>query len=118
MTLAELRNALSGISGFDKKVAYRAFPVGAAPALPFICYLDTSTDNFIADNEVYAVIHGIDVELYTQYKDQQSEALIEACLKDLGIVWQKYDEYLDSESMYEVIYSFNIQQTFQPHTTT
>lgn len=118
MTLAELRTALSSISGFNKKVAYRAFPVGAAPALPFICYLDTSTDNFIADNEVYAVIYGIDVELYTQYKDQKSEALVEACLNDLGIVWQKYDEYIDSEAMYEVIYSFNIQQTYQPHTTT
>jgi len=118
MTLADLRIALSGINGFDKKVAYRAFPVGAAPALPFICYLDTSTDNFIADNEVYAVIYGVDVELYTQYKDQQSEALVEACLSDLGIVWQKYDEYIDSEAMYEVVYSFNIQQTFQPHTTT
>ena len=118
MTLADLKNALSSISGFDKKVAYRAFPVEAAPALPFICYLDISTDNFIADNEVYAVIYGIDVELYTQYKDQQSEALVEACLNDLGIVWQKSDEYIDSESMYEVIYSFSIQQTYQPHTTT
>lgn len=118
MTLAELKNALASIRGFDKKVAYRAFPVGAAPELPFICYLDTSTDNFIADNEVYAVIHGVDVELYTQNKDQKSESLVEACLKDLGIVWQKYDEYIDDQSMYEVIYSFNIQQTYQSHVTT
>lgn len=118
MTLADLKSALSSISGFDKKVAYRAFPVGAAPELPFICYLDTSTDNFIADNEVYAVIYGIDVELYTQFKDQKSETLVEACLNDLGIVWQKSDEYIDDQSMYEVIYSFNIQQTYQPTTTT
>ena len=118
MTLADLKTALSGISGFNGKVAYRSFREGAAPALPFICYLDTSTDNFIADNEVYAVIYGVDVELYTQYKDQQSEALVEACLNDLGIVWQKYDEYIDSESMYDIVYSFSIQQTYQPHTTT
>ena len=118
MTLAELKVALSSINGFDKKVAYRAFPVGAAPELPFICYLDVNTDNFIADNEVYAVIYGIDVELYTQFKDQESEAKVEACLSDLGIVWQKADEYISDESMYEVIYSFNIQQTYTPHTTT
>ena len=118
MTLAELKTALSGISGFNKKVAYRAFPTGSAPELPFICYLDTSTDNLFADNEVYAVIYGVDVELYTRYKDQKSESLIEACLNDLGIAWQKYDEYIDSESMYEVVYSFSIQQTYQPTTTT
>lgn len=110
MTLAELMTALSSIDGFENKVAYRAFPVGNAPELPFICYLDVSTDNFIADNEVYAVIYEIDVELYTRYKDLTSESLVEECLKGLGIAWNKYDEYIDSDNMYEVVYSFNIQQ--------
>ena len=112
MTLAELKTALAGIDGFEDKVAYRAFPVGAAPELPFICYLDVSTDNFIADNEVYAVIYEVDVELYTRYKDLESESKVEECLKGLGIVWNKYDEYIDSESMYEVVYSFSIQQVY------
>ena len=112
MTLAELKTALASIDGFENKVAYRAFPVGAAPALPFICYLDVSTDNMFADNEVYAVIYEIDVELYTQFKDLASESKVEECLKGLGISWNKSDEYIDSENMYEVIYSFNIQQVY------
>ena len=112
MTLADLKNALSSIDGFEKKVAYRAFPVGAAPELPFICYIDVSTDNFMADNEVYAVIYEIDVELYTRYKDPASESLVEKCLKDHGIVWNKFDEYIDSENMYEVVYTFSIQQVY------
>ena len=28
MTLADVKTMLSGITGFDKKVAYRAFPEG------------------------------------------------------------------------------------------
>lgn len=112
MTLAELKTALASINGFEDKVAYRAFPVGMAPELPFICYMDVSTDNFIADNEVYAVIYEVDVELYTQYKDPTSEELIEECLKGLGIVWNKSDEYIDSENAYEVVYSFSIQQVY------
>ena len=112
MTLADLKDALSSIDGFEKKVAYRAFPVGAAPELPFICYMDVGTDNFVADNEVYSVIYEIDVELYTRYKDPESEAAVEQCLKDHGIVWNKSDEYIDSENMYEVVYTFSIQQVY------
>ena len=118
MTLAEIKNALTGIDGFDKKVAYRAFPTGKAPELPFICYLANSTENLFADNEVYAVIHGIDVELYTQYKDQQTELKVEECLESLGIAWEKAEEYIDSENMYEVIYSFNIYDSYQIQLTT
>jgi hypothetical protein len=112
MTLAELKSALASIDGFENRVAYRAFPVGAAPELPFICYVDVSTDNFMADNQVYAVIYDVDVELYTQYKDPATESLVEACLKGLGIAWNKSDEYIDSENMYEILYSFSIQQVY------
>lgn len=112
MTLAELKTALASIDGFENKVAYRAFPVGAAPGLPFICYMDVATDNLFADNEVYSVIYEIDVELYTQYKDPEIEGKVEQCLKSLGIAWNKSDEYIDSENMYEVLYSFSIQQVY------
>ena len=62
MTLAELNSILKSIPGFEKKVAYRAFPKGKAPALPFICYLATQTNNFDADNTVYHVIQNVDIE--------------------------------------------------------
>ena len=110
MTLAEIYTMLTGITGFSKKVAYRSFPKGEAPALPFICYLDTQTNNFVADNRVYAVIQEIDIELYTKTKDITSEALIEAALAANNIVWEKYEEYLDDEKVYEVIYTFTTNQ--------
>ena len=108
MTLKELNDALKSISGFSNKVAYRAFPFGKAPKLPFICYLATSTDNFDADNSVYHVLQGVDVELYTAKKDVATETLIEAKFAELNIVWDKYEEWLDSEECYEIVYSITL----------
>lgn len=110
MTLSQLRSVLESIDGFENKVAYRSFPVGQAPKLPFICYLDTGTSNFVADNVVYAVIQEVDVELYSQYKDVASEALIEAKFAENSIVWEKYEEFITDENCYEVIYTFSINQ--------
>lgn len=108
MTLKELNVALQSITGFEKKVAYRAFPVGKAPKLPFICYLATSTDNFDADNKVYHVIQEVDIELYTKNKSEETESLIEAKLAEINLVWDKYEEWLDSEECYEIIYTVRI----------
>lgn len=115
MTLKDLNNALQSISGFSKKVAYRAFPVGKAPKLPFICYLCTNTNNFDADDFVYQVIQEVDVELYTAKKDEVSEAAVEAVLNENGLVWEKYEEYLDSENCYMITYTVQLVIT---HTTT
>lgn len=111
MTLTELSTALRSISGFDKKVAYRAFPVGKAPKLPFICYLCTNTDNFFADGETYQVIQGVDVELYTEKKDVETESAIESKLAEYGIGWEKYEDYLDSENCYMITYSIELVMT-------
>lgn len=108
MTLAEINSILKSIPGFEKKVAYRAFPKGKAPALPFICYLATQTNNFNADNHVYHVIQGVDIELYTRRKDYTSEAAVEAALNANNIIWEKYEEYLDDEEMYMITYEVEV----------
>lgn len=108
MTLVELYTALSSISGFDKKVVYRAWPVGEAPALPFIVYLVQGSDNFGADDIVYKPINRVDIELYSKNKDTTSEGLIEALLESLSIYWEKEEVYLDDEKCYEIIYSIEV----------
>lgn len=110
MSLSEVFEMLNNIAGFEGKVAYRAFPVNHAPALPFICYLDTSTDNFFADNKVYTIIQEIDIELYSVMKDFTSESLIEEALNANNLTWQKYEEYIPDESMYEVVYTVTVNQ--------
>ena len=108
MTLQTLNAALNSIPGFDKKVAYRAFPVGKAPKLPFICYICTNTNNFDADDYVYQVIQGVDIELYTAKKDEASERVVEAKLAEYNLAWEKYEDFIDSENCYMITYSVSI----------
>ena len=108
MTLNELKSTLSEISTFRTKVTYRAWPVGKAPKLPFICFLATDTNNFDADNKVYHVLQDVAVELYTAKKDPASEALVEDKFAEVGIVWEKDETYLDDEDCYEIIYSITL----------
>lgn len=110
MTLAEVFTMLDGITGFKNKVAYRAFPVGEAPSLPFIVYLCDSTDNFFADNQVYTVVQSIDIELYSKGKDISSESLIENTLNSNNLTWQKYEQYIADEDVTEVVYTISTNQ--------
>ena len=108
MTLAELYTALKSITGFSKKVVYRAWPVGEAPSLPFIVFLVEGSDNFGADNIVYKAINRVNIELYSKNKDTVSEGLIESLLESLSIYWEKDETYLDDEQCYEIIYSIEV----------
>ena len=110
MTLADLKTALEGVNNnaFKNKVAYRAFPVGAAPSLPFICFMETETENFLADSKVYHKIQDIDIEFYSDHKDTVSEAAIETMLDNNLLVWSKEEIYIESEDVLEVIYSIAI----------
>lgn len=110
MTLAELKTALEAVNdnAFAGKVAYRAFPVGAAPDLPYICFMETETENFLADSVVYKKIQDVDIELYTDHKDIESEEAIEAMLNGNKLVWDKSEFYVQSEDMIEVTYGVQI----------
>lgn len=108
MTLTDLFTILNSIETFNKKVAYRAFPQNHAPDLPYICYLATQTNNFNADNSVYKVIQGVDIELYTKSKDPATELILENALNANNIVWEKYEEYLDDENMYMITYETEV----------
>lgn len=106
--MSELKNILESITGFKNKVAYRAFPVGKAPTLPFICYLETGTNNFYADGKVYKSASVVDIELYSRNRDIVSENLIEDKLEENGIAWEKDIEYIDDQKCYEVIYTVEV----------
>lgn len=108
MTLSDIYKILTSIEGFEKKVVYRAWARDKAPSLPFICYLETQTDNFKADNKVYQVIQGIDIELYTKNKDITSEGLIESTLNDNNIVWEKYEDYIEDQNCYQITYEVEV----------
>lgn len=110
MTLTELKTALESVNNgaFTGRVAYRAFPIGAAPDLPFICFMETESSNFFADAQVYKKVQGVDIELYTENKDVASEEGIEEMLNENLILWDKSEMYIDSQNMLQVVYDITI----------
>lgn len=103
MTINEFA-ALLETSGMP--VTYRAWPVGEAPPLPWICYRFTNTNNFPADNRVYLRVDDFDVELYTKTKDPEAEAAVESALS--AFFWQKTETYIETEDCYMILYELEV----------
>ena len=84
-------------------VAYRYYR--RPPPLPYLVWLEDSTDNFYADGLVYKKVRHIRVELYTDQKDPAAETRLENALA--GLPWQKTgEEWIESEDFFQSIYEF------------
>ena len=92
----------------DIPFAYDHFAEGESPDPPFICYLLPGSDNFSADGRVYFRISEVRIELYTDRKDPGAEALVETVLDDAGIFYNKSEVWIQSEKLYEVLYSMKL----------
>lgn len=89
--------------------AYDHFAEGESPSPPFITYLLPGSDNFSADGRVYFRITEVHIELYTDEKDPAVERQVEAVLDTHGIFYDKTEVWIDSEKLYEVLYSFEME---------
>ena len=96
------------LDGIGIPFAYDHFAEGESPEPPFICYLLPGSDNFAADGQVYFRISEVRVELYTDRKDPETEAKVEAVLDAAGIFYNKSEVWIQSEKLYEVLYSMEI----------
>lgn len=89
-------------------IAYDHFAEGEAPDPPFICFLFPGSDNFSADNIVYAEFQNLSVELYTDEKDPELEAGIENILTAHELFWNKSEVWIESEKLYEMLYQMTV----------
>ena len=89
--------------------AYDHFAEGESPEPPFICYLLPASDNFAADGAVYFKVNEVHIELYTDKKDLQLEAQVEAVLDQHGIFYDKTETWIESEKLYEVLFIFDME---------
>ena len=89
--------------------AYHHFAEGESPEPPFLLYLYPESSNFGADNIVYSRGTVIYLELYTDRKDPVSEKLIEDALENHGFYWDKSEVWIESESLYEVLYAMETE---------
>jgi len=74
-----------------------------------ITYLLPGTDNFAADGKVYYKINDVHIELSTDAKDLEVEGAIEAVLEEHGTFYDKTEMWIDTEKLYEVLYSFQME---------
>ena len=91
--------------------AYDHFAEGESPDPPFICYLIPGSNNFAADGKVYFRINQVRIELYTDSKDLAVERKMEMVLDESGIFYNKSEVWIQSEKLYEVLYSFEVPFT-------
>lgn len=89
--------------------AYDHFAEGESPDPPFICYLLPQSDNFSADGKVYLKVSNVNIELYTDSKDLAVEQKLETVLDIQGIFYDKTEVWIESEKLYEVLYSFELE---------
>ena len=89
--------------------AYDHFAEGESPDPPFICYLLPGSNNFSADGRVYYKISEVHIELYTDLKDLSVESAVETVLDSHGIFYQKSEVWIESERLYEVLYTFEME---------
>lgn len=89
--------------------AYDHFAEGESPEPPFICYLIPGSNNFAADGMVYFKLNEVRIEMYTDFKDIALESRVEDVLDRHGIFYNKSETWIQSEKLYEVMYSFDME---------
>jgi len=89
--------------------AYDHFAEGEAVDPPFICYLLSESDNFAADGKVYFKANEVHIELYNDTKDLSVEQKVEAVLDEHGIYYDRSEVWIESEKLYEVLYTFEME---------
>ena len=93
----------------DIPSVYDHFAEGESPEPPFITYLMPRTNNFSADGRVYLRVTEVHIELYTDAKNPEVEAQVEAVLDAHEIFYDKTEVWIETEKLYEVLYSFEME---------
>lgn len=92
-----MKTLLESVQGFGDKVTYYEWPIDEAPPLPFVCFYSDRDEVFAADNVVYFAQPRFRVELYTKYRDPETEALFEAAFRQAGLYYTKETGFLADE---------------------
>lgn len=104
-----IENIVEMLQEMNIPFAYDHFAEGESPEPPFICYLIPGSDNFAADGKVYFKMNDVRIEVYTDFKDLDLESRVEGVLDGHEIFYNKSETWIQSEKLYEVMYSFEME---------
>lgn len=100
MTPKELYKMLKTL---DMPVAY--FRFNESQPLPFLVYLQTGTNTFLADESVYTKDKTFAIEYYFAVKDEKKEEQLEKLLTKTNIKWERTEDvYIPSENIFMTTY--------------
>lgn len=102
----ELKELVKILEKLKIPIAYNHFSTAQKP--PYLVYKVTSSNNFIADNKVYKKIRKVDLELYTESKNEKLEEKLETILCENEMVFNSFETYIQSEDVYQVVYEISI----------
>lgn len=88
--------------------AYYQFTKDTAKPPPFICFFFEGSADLAADDTNYQKVRPLSIELYTEVKDYDMEAVVEKVLNDHGLVYSREEEPLDSERLYVVVFTTTV----------
>lgn len=75
---------------------------------PYICFYYPAENDVHADNANYVNRRQLFVELYTKGKDIDTEAAVEAVLKQYGLTWYKQTDFLNDEKLFQTTYELEV----------
>ena len=101
-----LEGLYAGLATLGLPLAYHKHT--EAPQLPFLVYRFDGSDDLMADNQNYAEISDITIELYSNKKDLVSEALVEDKLKELRLPYVKHEVWVEAEELFMTLYEVTI----------
>lgn len=104
MTLAELKTLLETS---ELPVAFDHFPT--AQELPYLVYIIANNATVPADNGTYYITPQIQLELYTEYKTEDTETIVEGILDSVPFTYEKNEGYVNDVQMYMVTYQFTLR---------
>lgn len=78
------------------------------PRPPYGLYLFDGTENFGADDIVYAVVEQITLELYTVDRSEADMQRIERVLEDAEIFWDRDTVYVPDLRLFQTSYEIEV----------
>ena len=96
------------VDEFNLPYEYHHFDEKSGQQPPFVVFYYPGIDDLYADNINYQRITQLTIELYTDEKDFENESVIEEKLTEYGLSYEKTEVYIDTEKMYEVIYTMEV----------
>lgn len=101
-----LEGLYAGLAALGLPLAYHKHT--EAPQLPFLVYRFDGSADMMADNQNFAEISDITIELYSAKKNQSAEKLVQDKFKELRIPYAKHEVWVETEELFMTLYEVQI----------